>query len=479
VAEITLQLLAHPLAHSQQDAAQQGATGGLQDLRGDQAEDPRSTDRHGQMGFPLQAALRGLEPGVQRQGEVVDQIETFQVAVERFDLQAPRRPLGAELHDRLDLELKGLQGFHRIAIVTLTERIQLAGIQEGPDDPVVVVEVESQSLGLFGNRKLEHLAGAEGQGHRRAQGGRREMILSTHVSPPCVMRLAFLGPVGTYGEQAARILADLEGLTAVELVPQNGHRAVIQALADGQCDAAVVPVENSVEGGVTASLDALWEHSELRIRRGLVLPIRHGLLGSGPISGVSEVLSHPQALAQCSLWLADHLPAAWQLPTSSTAEASRMVRGSHFRAAVASLEAASQHGLEVLAYPINDVPGNCTRFLLLQREPAMASACTHSSLAFSLHANRPGALLEALGCFARRQLNMSRIESRPSKREMGEYLFFVDLELPADPRPLEQAIEELSGHCQHLALFGTYPITNLNDDNGEGLEVATGGPHNP
>jgi len=293
------------------------------------------------------------------------------------------------------------------------------------------------------------------------------------------MRLAFLGPIGTYGEQAARTLADLEGLATVELVPQNGHRAVIQSLADGHCDAAVVPVENSVEGGVTASLDALWEHSDLRIRRGLVLPIRHALLGSGPIGGVSEVLSHPQALAQCSLWLAEHLPAAWQLPTSSTAEASRMVIGSHFRAAVASLEAARTHGLEVLAYPINDVPGNCTRFLLLQREPARASACTHSSLAFSLHANSPGALLEALGCFARRQINMSRIESRPSKREMGEYLFFVDLELPDDPLRLDQAIEELSALCQHLALFGTYPITNLSGESGPGREVVASKPIRP
>ncbi|MCT0198528.1 prephenate dehydratase [Synechococcus sp. CS-1325] len=294
------------------------------------------------------------------------------------------------------------------------------------------------------------------------------------------MRLAFLGPIGTYGEQAARTLADLEGLTAVELVPQNGHRAVIQSLAEGRCDAAVVPVENSVEGGVTACLDALWEHPDLRIRRGLVLPIRHALLGSGPISGVSEVLSHPQALAQCSLWLASHLPAAWQLPTSSTAEASRLVGGSPFRAAVASLEAARTHGLEVLAYPINDVPGNCTRFLLLQRESARALACTHSSLAFSLHANRPGGLLEALGCFARRQINMSRIESRPSKREMGEYLFFVDLELPDDPHRLEQAIEELSALCQHLALFGTYPITNLSGESGGAEpEVAPSNPATP
>jgi prephenate dehydratase len=276
------------------------------------------------------------------------------------------------------------------------------------------------------------------------------------------MRIAFLGPVGTYGEQAAIRLAALEGITEPELQPQVGIRAVVKALAQGQCDAAVVPVENSVEGGVTACLDALWEHPELRVARGLVLPIRHALLGSGPLSGVSEVLSHPQALAQCSGWLAEQLPSALQLPTSSTAEAARMVAGSRFRAAIASLQAAREHGLEVLAYPINDVPGNCTRFLLLRRGDRCLEGPL-ASLAFSLHANRPGALLEALACFAHRALNMTRIESRPSKREMGEYLFFVDLELPEGPQPLLQALEELHPLCEHLAVFGAYPLTQLED----------------
>ena len=117
------------------------------------------------------------------------------------------------------------------------------------------------------------------------------------------MRVAYLGPVGTYGEQAARHLVELEGLVGAELLPQLGIRAVVQALACGRADAAVVPVENSVEGGVTACMDALWAHGDLAVTRALVLPIRHALLGSGPLEGISEVLSHPQALAQCSQWL--------------------------------------------------------------------------------------------------------------------------------------------------------------------------------
>jgi prephenate dehydratase len=286
------------------------------------------------------------------------------------------------------------------------------------------------------------------------------MILLISPDRHTAMRLAFLGPVGTYGEQAAQRLAGLEGLEAVDFVPQQGIRAVIRALADGDCELAVVPVENSVEGGVTSCLDALWEHPDLAVARALVLPIRHALVGSGPLDGISEVLSHPQALAQCSLWLGEQLPQALQLPTSSTAEAARLVRGSRFRGAIASLEASAEHGLEVLAYPINDVPGNCTRFLLLRRG-ARSPQGPYASLAFSLHSNRPGALLESLGCFARKGLNMSRIESRPSKREMGEYIFFVDLELPDGAAPLEGAITDLTPLCEHLALFGAYPISNL------------------
>jgi prephenate dehydratase len=284
------------------------------------------------------------------------------------------------------------------------------------------------------------------------------MIL--RINPCPTMRLAYLGPAGTYGEQAAKRLAALEGIEA-ELVPQQGIRAVIQALAAGTCEAAVVPVENSVEGGVSTCMDALWEHPELAVRRALVLPIRHALLGSGPLEGISEVLSHPQALAQCSLWLGEHLPTALQLPTSSTAEAARLVKGSRFRAAIASREAAGEQQLEILAYPINDVPGNCTRFLLLQRSQREETGPL-ASLAFSLRSDQPGALLQALVCFAAHGLNMSRIESRPSKREMGEYIFFVDLVLPAaGAGPLQLALDQLRPLCDHLTLFGTYPLHTL------------------
>ena len=276
------------------------------------------------------------------------------------------------------------------------------------------------------------------------------------------IRMAFLGPKGTYGERAAKEMLMLEGIPDGELVACTGLRSVVDHVADGRCDYAVVPVENSVEGGVTASLDALWSHRDLCVRRALVLPIRHALLSSGSLQDITEVLSHPQALAQCSGWLATNLPGALQLPTSSTAEAARMVRGSRFRAAISDRSVGERLELQQLAFPVNDVPGNCTRFLLLKRGERLREGDV-ASLAFSLNRNAPGALVEALQAIAGLGLNMSRIESRPSKRELGEYVFFVDVELPnSGAHGVLDALEaQLQPLCEHLAQFGAYPSSDL------------------
>jgi len=275
------------------------------------------------------------------------------------------------------------------------------------------------------------------------------------------IQVAYLGPEGTYAEEAACALARLEKMEDPQFVPCVGLHSVIEHAAKKLCDAAVVPIENSVEGGVTASLDALWSNPELFIRRALILPIQHCLLSSGSINEISEVLSHPQALAQCSGWLNKNLPNALQLPTNSTAEAVKMVRNSKFRAAIASNCPNNLIDLKQLAYPINDVAGNRTRFVLLQREE-LTQRGDVASLAFSLRANAPGALLKALSFIANLGLNMSRIESRPSKRELGEYIFFVDLDITNAKNGAHiKLIEELKPLCEHLVHFGAYPSTSL------------------
>ena len=140
-------------------------------------------------------------------------------------------------------------------------------------------------------------------------------------------QVAYLGPKGTYAEQAACALAKLEKLSQPVFMPYSGLRSVVEHLANKDCEAAVVPIENSVEGGVTGTLDSLWSYPDLFIQRAVVLPIRHALISSGTISDISEVLSHPQALAQCSNWLNQNLPNALQLPTNSTSEAVKSPSG--------------------------------------------------------------------------------------------------------------------------------------------------------
>ena len=267
-------------------------------------------------------------------------------------------------------------------------------------------------------------------------------------------RVAYLGPKGTYAEKAAKALAALEELDSPQFSPCKGLRSVVDNLANNLCEAAVVPIENSVEGGVTTTLDSLWRHKNLFIHRALVLPIKHSLMSSGSISTISEVLSHPQAIAQCSQWLNDNIPNAVHLPTNSTAEAIRMVKGSSFRAAIGSKDASEE--LNILAYPINDIEGNCTRFILLSKKNIKVDG-NKASMAFSLKSNSPGALLKALNCIANLGLNMSRIESRPSKRELGEYVFFIDLDLNHDnKKEFEKITEELLPLCNQIINFGCY-----------------------
>ena len=278
-------------------------------------------------------------------------------------------------------------------------------------------------------------------------------------------QVAYLGPKGTYAEKAAHILSKLSNYQTPIFVPCNGLHSVIKTIAYNNCDAAVVPIENSVEGGVSATLDALWKFPEININKAIVLPIKHALISTGEIDDISEVLSHPQALAQCSEWLSENLPEAITLPTNSTSEAVNMVKGSTFRAAIGSKSLIEIKGLRELAFPINDVPGNCTRFVLLSKESISSSANIYS-FAFSLLSNNPGSLLKALTYIADFGFNMSKIESRPSKRELGEYIIYVDLEL--NNQNNNEGIFELKNHikplCEHFVDFGCFYSENIELD---------------
>jgi len=270
-------------------------------------------------------------------------------------------------------------------------------------------------------------------------------------------RVSYLGPSGTYAEQAALTFFK----EPIRGVPHPSIQGTLRALAEGDVDFAVVPVENAIEGSVGATLDALWRLPGLQVVCALVLPIRHCLVSHEPaLAAIRAVYSHPQALGQCQGWLEEHLSTAERIPCASTADAlDRLGPGT---AAITSERAAGLRGLPLLATAIQDHSENCTRFWLVGEagRPAPSDQkppqCT--SIAFSLRQNRPGALYEALAIFAHRQINLARIESRPTRKVIGEYLYFADIEGPADREPVCNALSELAALVADLKIFGSYPI---------------------
>ncbi|MBD1999447.1 prephenate dehydratase [Leptolyngbya sp. FACHB-541] len=272
--------------------------------------------------------------------------------------------------------------------------------------------------------------------------------------------IAYLGPPGTNAEAAALICAKWLLETTEEeslLCPYPSITQTLRATATRETDLVVVPVENSIEGSVSVTLDALWQLDTLRIQKALVLPISHALLSYSPaLEQIQTVYSHPQALAQCQSWLERALPNVQLIPTNSTTEALQYLDRDSSSGAISSQRAAQLYKLPVLAHPINDHPDNCTRFWILSLQPSPGGS--HTSLALSFSANLPGALVRPLQSFAERGINLSRIESRPTKRSLGEYLFFVDIEADEKDPTTQSALKELSNYAETLKIFGSYTV---------------------
>jgi prephenate dehydratase len=275
---------------------------------------------------------------------------------------------------------------------------------------------------------------------------------------PMPLAIAHLGPTGTYAELAALTYANT--LTqASELIAFPTIAQTLQAVVAGRTDLAIVPVENSVEGGVTMTMDSLWQLDPIYIQQALVIPIQHALLSyAASPADLELVQSHPQALAQCQNWLALHSPTAKTQPANSTTEILPQLAEHPTWGAIASKRAAELYNLPILACPINDYPENCTRFLVLSTQPSLGG--THTSLAFSMAANQPGILLKMLKIISDREINLSRIESRPTKRSMGEYVFFLDLEADSRRAETQATIADLTHHAEILKLFGSYDLVD-------------------
>ncbi len=273
--------------------------------------------------------------------------------------------------------------------------------------------------------------------------------------------VAYLGPEGTYTEMAALQYLqinhpDLKKYDSLRPYPTISQ--AINAAEHGDVDIAVVPIENSIQGGVTMTLDSLWQSESLQIQQAIVLPIAHALITRAQtLEDIKVVYSHPQGLAQCQQWLDRYLPNVKQVVTDSTADGVNIVAEDPHGAAIASERAAEIYKLPILKFPINDQPDNFTRFLVLGRT-ASTTKGTHSSLAFSLKRNMPGALVKPLLVFADRQINLSRIESRPTKRSLGEYIFFVDIEASVEAPNFSEALQELKEVTENLKILGSYSI---------------------
>ncbi|MTJ07025.1 prephenate dehydratase [Anabaena sp. UHCC 0204] len=280
------------------------------------------------------------------------------------------------------------------------------------------------------------------------------------------LKIAHLGPPGTYAEQAAFFylnwLNHHQGMSdkrSFELCPYPTIAQSLQAVAENQSQLAVVPVENSIEGSVNMTLDSLWKLERLKIQLALVIPIQHTLISyATSLDMIKSVYSHPQALSQCQGWLSQLLPNVNLIASNSTTEALQELEQDVTIAAIASSRAAELYNLPILASGINDYPENCTRFWVVSTEENQMVDCSHTSLAFSVAANIPGALVKVLQVFAHSGINLSRIESRPTKRSLGEYLFYLDIEADVNSQIMKSALGELQNYTEVLKIFGSYSV---------------------
>jgi chorismate mutase/prephenate dehydratase len=244
------------------------------------------------------------------------------------------------------------------------------------------------------------------------------------------------------------------GLSA-ELVPQKSIPAVFEDVEKGRAQYGVVPVENSTEGMVSHTLDMFME-SDLKIIAEVLLEVSHDLLSrTGRLEDIKKVYSHPQALAQCRHWLEENLPNVPVVDVASTALAAQIVSEDYNAAAIASDSAAALYELKVVKKRIQDQVNNFTRFLVIGKQIAGKSGNDKTSLMFSVK-DEPGILSRMLDPFARRGINLSKIESRPLKKKAWEYIFFLDLSGHLSDPEVSEAIDELRHCCQFVKILGSY-----------------------
>lgn len=272
-------------------------------------------------------------------------------------------------------------------------------------------------------------------------------------------RIGYLGPAGTFTEQALFTQPDL---CDAELVALGSIPDILAAAAEGRIDAGFIPIENAIEGTVTDAQDGLAFAVDLLIQREVIIPVQLHLLGvpGATLTGVTKVMSYPHAYGQCRGFLERSLPEAAFEATNSTADAARLTAGDADPtvAAIATSRAGELYGLEALATDIEDHPDNATRFVLVApRLVAPPTGHDKTSVVIYQRADTPGSLLGILQEFAVRAVNLTRLESRPTRRGLGDYCFLVDLEGHISDDIVADALRSLKAHQQDVKFLGSYP----------------------
>ena len=279
-------------------------------------------------------------------------------------------------------------------------------------------------------------------------------IMSSALALQKSMKIAYLGPEATFTHQAAIRRFG----SSLKYSAQKTIADVFTEVSKNRADYGVVPVENSTEGVVTHTLD-MFVDSDLKIVAQIVLPVQHCLLSNEPRNKLKRLYAHPQALGQCRVWLQNNLPRLEIIECSSNARAAELAAKEKGAAAIAGILAAEKYRIGVLQYDIQDNAANVTRFLVLGRQYTPPTHQDRTSLILSVN-DKVGALYSAIASFRRYRINMTKIESRPSKRKAWEYFFFIDLDGHVEDRKISKALRDLAEHCNFVKVLGSYPNTD-------------------
>jgi chorismate mutase/prephenate dehydratase len=265
------------------------------------------------------------------------------------------------------------------------------------------------------------------------------------------LRIGYLGPGGSFSHTAAM----LKFGQSVEYEPLADIWSIFTEVSKGHCDLGVVPIENSTGGGVIETLDALVD-SDVKICAEVLMAIRHNLLAKCSLEKVERVYSKPEVFAQCRGWLSSTFKEARTIPVASTARAAQMASEEPGSAAIGSIVAAELYGLQVVCENIEDIANNVTRFLVIAKEDSRPSGDDKTAIVFST-AHKAGALADVLDVFKDFGINLTNIESRPSKKREWEYYFFMDFAGHNTEKVVQQAIEGAKEHCLQLSVLGSFP----------------------